>query len=302
VEHAPRPYRLVVLSDHGQSQGATFLQRYGETLEQLVQRHAGGARVHAEVGGGEEGRGSFDAGLVELATRPTMTGRTAKALAEARDGEQRAIGAEPSALEAGALPEIAVMASGNLGLISFPREPGRVMLEQIEARRPGLLDALRTHPGIGFVLVRSERDGAVVLGARGRRLLDGGAVEGEDPLAPYGPRAAQHVRRTDAFPACPDVVVNSRYWEDVDEVAAFEELVGSHGGLGGGQAHPFVLHPAELPWPQDEVIGAEAVHGVLQGWLAQLGQDPYVAAAAQIASASPAASLATRTSGATRST
>ncbi|WP_198935318.1 alkaline phosphatase family protein, partial [Brevundimonas sp. ZS04] len=26
---APRPYRVVVLSDHGQSQGATFLQRYG---------------------------------------------------------------------------------------------------------------------------------------------------------------------------------------------------------------------------------------------------------------------------------
>ena len=26
---APRPYRLIVLSDHGQSQGATFLQRYG---------------------------------------------------------------------------------------------------------------------------------------------------------------------------------------------------------------------------------------------------------------------------------
>ncbi|MDI1460920.1 phage holin family protein [Catellatospora sp. KI3] len=30
---APRPYHLVVVSDHGQSQGATFLQRYGTTLE-----------------------------------------------------------------------------------------------------------------------------------------------------------------------------------------------------------------------------------------------------------------------------
>src|SRR3954447_3193477 len=32
---APRPYRLVVLSDHGQSQGATFKDRYGVTLEEL---------------------------------------------------------------------------------------------------------------------------------------------------------------------------------------------------------------------------------------------------------------------------
>jgi hypothetical protein len=271
VEHAPRPYRLVVLSDHGQSQGATFLQRYGETLEQLVQRHGGGGEVHAEVGGGDEGRGSFDAGLAELAARPTVTGRTAKAIAGARE--------QPAALEAGELPEIAVMASGNLGLISFPREPGRVTLEQIEARRPGLLDALRTHEGIGFLLVRSEADGAVVLGPNGHHLLDGGQIEGDDPLAPFGPRAVDHVRRTDAFSTCPDIVVNSRYWEDTDEVAAFEELVGSHGGLGGGQAHPFVLHPADLTWPDDDVVGAEAVHHLLCGWLAQLGQDSYRASA-----------------------
>ena len=302
VAHAPRPYRLVVLSDHGQSQGATFLQRYGETLEQLVQRHVGGAEVHAEIGGGEEGRAQVGAGLAELAAQPTVTGRTAKALAAARDGQSElGLGDEARAVQVGALPEIAVMASGNLGLISFPREPGRVTLEQIEARRPGLLDALRTHPGIGFVLVRSERDGAVVLGANGRVALDAGAdgravVEGEDPLAPFGPRAAEHVKRTDAFSACPDVVVNSAYWEELDEVAAFEELVGSHGGLGGGQAHPFVLHPVELPWPDDEVVGAEAVHRLLCGWLARLGQDDYAA------SASPTASVATRIPGAVRAT
>ncbi|HKG38603.1 MAG TPA: phage holin family protein [Conexibacter sp.] len=315
VEHAPRPYRLVVLSDHGQSQGATFLQRYGETLEQLVQRHTGDANVHAEVGGGEEGRGSLDAGLAELASRPTMTGRTAKALADARDGQSElGLGDEAAALENGAMPEIAVMASGNLGLISFPREPGRVTLEQIEARRPGLLDALRSHPGIGFVLVRSERDGAVVLGPRGRRLLDRDgdgragteSVEGEDPLAPFGPRAADHVRRTDGFSTCPDVVVNSAYWEDMDEVAAFEELVGSHGGLGGGQAHPFVLHPADLPWPDDDVVGAEAVHRLLCGWLARLGQEAYADAGvdrgSSSVSASPTPSVATPTPGAARAT
>lgn len=291
VEHAPRPYRLVVLSDHGQSQGATFLQRYGETLEQLVQRHGGGGAVVAETGGSDEGAGQIAAGLTELAAQPSVTGRTAKAIAAARDDDEPV-----RELEAGELPEIAVMASGNLGLVSFPREPGRVTLEQIEARRPGLVDALRTHPGIGFVLVRSERDGAVVLGADGRCLLDRGLVEGANPLAPFGPRASDHVRRTDAFPHCPDLVLNSTYWEDMDEVAAFEELVGSHGGLGGGQAHPFVLHPDDLSWPEEDVVGAEAVHRVLCGWLAQLGHDGYSE------SASPGASVATRTDGATRAT
>jgi anti-anti-sigma factor len=36
---APRPYHLVVLSDHGQSGGSTFLQRYGLTLEDLVNQN-----------------------------------------------------------------------------------------------------------------------------------------------------------------------------------------------------------------------------------------------------------------------
>ncbi len=33
---AYRDYKLVVHSDHGQTNGATFKQRYGQTLEELV--------------------------------------------------------------------------------------------------------------------------------------------------------------------------------------------------------------------------------------------------------------------------
>ena len=35
---APRPYDLLILSDHGQSFGHTFLQRYNYTLKDFVQR------------------------------------------------------------------------------------------------------------------------------------------------------------------------------------------------------------------------------------------------------------------------
>ena len=100
-------------------------------------------------------------------------------------------------------------------------------------------------------------------------------MEGEDPLAPFGEHAADHLRRTDGFAHCPDLLVNSHYWADLDEVAAFEELVGSHGGLGGGQAFPFVLFPRTLPWPDGPVVGAPAVHAIMRGWLAQLGHDAY---------------------------
>ena len=38
----PGPIEFVVLSDHGQSQGATFRQRYGQSLEELDPRADGG--------------------------------------------------------------------------------------------------------------------------------------------------------------------------------------------------------------------------------------------------------------------
>ena len=43
IEIAPRPYHLVVLSDHGQSQGRPFRQRYGLELEELVKGALGEA-------------------------------------------------------------------------------------------------------------------------------------------------------------------------------------------------------------------------------------------------------------------
>jgi uncharacterized membrane protein YvlD (DUF360 family) len=283
---APRPYRLVVLSDHGQSQGATFLQRYGVTLEELVRSHCEADDVHVEAGGEDGAAAYLGAGLTELARDETMTARGA------RRAVRRLEAPEPH----DGPPDLSVMASGNLGLISFPREPGRVTLERLERLHPRLLPALRDHPGIAFVMVRSERDGALAIGAGGTHYLEDDRVEGEDPLAPFGPNAAAHLRRTDSFPHCPDIMVNSTYWEETGEVAAFEELVGSHGGMGGTQSHPFVLHPAELAWPDEPVVGAERVHRILRGWLAALGHDAYSS------SDSPGASTRTSTSGASLAT
>jgi uncharacterized membrane protein YvlD (DUF360 family) len=288
VQYAPRPYRIVVLSDHGQSQGATFLQRFGERLEDVVARHANG-QVRAEEARSDEGSSSLRAGVSELASRDTAAGHAVRTAAGKRLEE-------PEPEPEGELPEVSVMASGNLGLISFPREPGRVTLEELEERRPGLVDGLRTHPGVGFVLVRSAADGALVLGPAGLRRLRDDHVEGTDPLAAFGPNAADHVRRTDGFAHCPDIVINGRWWEDLDEVAAFEELVGSHGGMGGGQSHPFVLHPVDLPWPAEPVVGARAVHAILRGWLASLGQEAYAS------SDSPGASVTTLVPGAMEAT
>jgi len=277
---APRDYRLVVLADHGQSQGATFLDRYGISLGDLVEQACETSDVRAEDARSDEATSYLAASLTEAGQADNLAARGIRATTRGSrvDGEVRLGEAGHSEDAAGGddqPPELSVMASGNLGLISFPREPGRVTLERIEELHPRLVPALRAHPGIGFMLLRSERDGAIVLGAEGIRYLDSDRVEGPDPLEPFGPNAAGHVKRTDGFPHCPDIVLNSTYWSETDEVAAFEELVGSHGGMGGEQSHPFVLAPSDWDLPRAPEVGAEAMHARMRGWLADLGHGAY---------------------------
>jgi uncharacterized membrane protein YvlD (DUF360 family) len=276
---APRPYRFVVLSDHGQSQGETFLDRYGISLEDLVREACDTEpeAVDAEDAHSDEALGYLGASLTEASAADSVAGRAVGAATRRRqvDGAVQLGEDGRSAADGAGLPELSVMASGCLGLITFPREPGRVTLERVEERWPGLLPALRSHAGIGFLLVRSERHGATVLGGDGINYLDEDRVEGEDPLGPFGPNAARHVRRTDAFAHCPDIVVNSTYWSETDEVAAFEDLVGSHGGMGGAQSYPFALVPLELSPPERPIVGAEDMHAHLRRWLAESGHDAY---------------------------
>jgi hypothetical protein len=67
-------------------------------------------------------------------------------------------------------------------------------------------------------------------------------------------------------------MVNSRYDPHLDEVAAFEEQVGSHGGLGGPQTHPFLMFPVELSAPSERIFTSVGMHRTLKDWLAEVGQ------------------------------
>jgi uncharacterized membrane protein YvlD (DUF360 family) len=240
--YAARPYELVVLSDHGQTQGATFRQRNGYGLDELVERNLAAGGVSALEGGDEQ---------------ESMVGHAA---AEATGRKQKPAKNDVSGRD------VVVLGSGNLGLVYLTKEKGRVSLEQLTARHPDLLPALSGHPHVGWVLGHSDEHGAVVLGGAGARYLEEGRIEGEDPLERFGPTAARHLLRTDGFAHAPDLLVGSFYDPALDEGCAFEELISFHGGLGGPQTRPFVLHPAELPLPADPIVGAEALHRVLVGW------------------------------------
>jgi uncharacterized membrane protein YvlD (DUF360 family) len=275
IEQAPRPYHLVVLSDHGQSQGRPFRQRYGIELPELVRSSLSRGEVYAPPAP-DEGLSSVGGALTDARDEETASGRIlARATRDRTVDDEVVIGpnreaAERSREDASESAAV-VLASGGLGLIYLPERDHRMSVDEIESLHPELLRTLAAHPGIGFVMARSDGDGAMVLGNDGSRRLRDDAVTGRDPLADFGPNAADHLRRTDGFPHCPDILVNCVYDPEANEVAPFEEFMGSHGGLGGWQSRPFALVPAAWSVPKKEIVGARAMHDTLRGWLAETG-------------------------------
>src|SRR6185369_5702373 len=181
-----------------QTQGATFKQRNGYGLDELVERSMATGSV-AGFAGGDEQRA-----MVQHAVSEATGGKEEKR--PKNDVSDR---------------EVVVLGSGNLGLIYLMEERRRLTLEEIEARHPQLLSALRNHPHVGWLLVRSERDGPVALGGQGTRYLADGRVEGEDPLANFSANAPQHLLRTDGFEHVADIMVGSFYDPELDEGCAF---------------------------------------------------------------------------------
>jgi len=267
---SPREYEFVILSDHGQTQGATFLQRYGLTLEDLVRESVsqgtlvGGPSTYAEEGAGAgvargqsdwEHMATVDEAVQESGLGASRLGKAIRKRLQAQDAPPEVV------------TDLVVMASGNLGLVSFTGPSHRLTLEEIERDQPDLISKLTTHPGIGFVMVATS-DGGVIIGREGRRSLSDDLVEGIDPLTLYGPNAARHLRRVDSYRNCPGLLVMSTYWPETDEDAAFEELIANHGGLGGEQTRPFLLYPAKWELGETELVGAEAVYRNLKRWTA----------------------------------
>jgi len=261
-----RPYRMVVLSDHGQCLGAPFQQRYGQSLEAVIAEQlpremvvvgttdsvesAGfGRRIAAEFGRGS-GIGPLVARHMPSALRRTGGGAASK--------------------DAAPPPDVVVASSGNLAHVYFTGDPGRMTSDAIERRHPGLIGALARHPGIGAVIGRSAEGHTLVLGTDGRHDLDATPPDGSDLLAEYGPRAGEALRRLAGFKTAGDLILLGSVDAVTSEVTGFEELVGSHGGLGGRQTEPFILCPASMELADDPPVGAPALYRQLVAWREQL--------------------------------
>ena len=259
-EKAKRPYDLIILSDHGQSFGKTFKQRYGTSLKEFIEAQLPQGTTVALSMGGDTGVTSLKAASGELeniqdagvgsAGGRAIAKRSKKFLDKSAEQREATAGETQPA-------QVTAYGSGNLAQVYFDLYPRKITLPELNEAYPGMVDSLIAHEGIGIVC-GYEADGTpVVLSKTGKRNLNTGIVEGEDPLllyAPSDPKAYGHasietrvwqVKRVMDFPHAGDLMVISTVFPD-GTVAALEELIGNHGGLGGEQTDAFLFHPGDM--------------------------------------------------------
>ncbi|MEE0024305.1 MAG: phage holin family protein [Methanobrevibacter sp.] len=249
-KYCPRDYQFVIQSDHGQTNGATFTQRYGETFENFVKSLLPeDMTVFAKMTSNED---HFAGDYTPFSRKKTKIKKEKEEEQELSDSE------------------VIVLASGNLAMIYLTQWSQRLTYEELNKYFPDLIHGIINNEYVGFILVKSQEHGDLAIGKNGTYFLDSGEIEGENPLEGFGDNIVMHLKRTSSFEHTPDILVNSFYDEEADEVCAFEELVGSHGGAGGDQSKPFILYPSSWNVSDDEIIGAENIYKLLKENLAEL--------------------------------
>ena len=263
-----RPYEIVILSDHGQTFGATFKQRYQMTLGDYIKSLAvkysllGRTLKVLSLDDDEDNGANVMALLDSLSSDgpDTITRKAADILGDKvtdSDVEEAVKSAENEA------NDILVLASGNLVNAYFSISDERMTYAGIESAYPGLIAEMISHPGVGLVLVHTD-EGPIAIGKDGKRNLYTGKVTGSDPLIMYSDpeKRQKQLRYLMDFPSGGDLVIISPVYED-GTVAAYEELIGSHGGLGGQQTDPFLMHSSVIK-VDETIINANQVFSVLE--------------------------------------
>ena len=250
-KYCKRDYQFVIQSDHGQTNGATFKQRYGQSFDEFVKSLLPqDMEIYAKMNSNED----------HYAETFIPFSKQIERVNKKQEKEEKELTDS----------EVIVLASGNLAMIYLTQWKHRLTYEEINNLFPELIREIVNNEYIGFVVVKSTEKGDLAIGKNGIYYLDQEKFEGENPLEGFGKNIVKHLKRNISFKYTPDILVNSFYDSENDEVCAFEELVGSHGGVGGSQSEPFILYPSSWDVPEDEIIGAESIYKLLKENLKKL--------------------------------
>lgn len=266
----PSSYSILLISDHGQSQGVPFQKLFGLRFEQLLEKYIRNDLSVVSAGSSKEVKGYINSLLQEALNPHQQINKSMKRIYKQLKSEKKDYSYFdiPPVISTEAR-DIIVCPSGNMALVYFPEYLQRLSFEQISILYPDLLANLVAHPGIGFVLTNSSESGAVVIHAGGIQYLSSDKKMGQDILQKYPPHISVQLQKINGYPHSGDLIIFSKYDPETQQCAAFEDLLGHHGGIGGLQTEAFVFYPKQFVW-DSPIFDSTQLHQRIRTWQNQI--------------------------------
>ncbi len=249
-------YLLVILSDHGQTPGYPFENRFGATLGDAVSAFLQENQT-ASVSSGRLEVSTAQINLLQDELRARPTGWRQRLYRHTKNYLQEKVhDLVPETLKI--VPEggVVMTYSSSLAHLYITGASHRLSWKEVEAAQPLLLRFLQRHKGIGFVLARGDNaDEVCVFHTDGRLDLKPGVNPKQlerEFLRPYGmpEYLTEELYRFGRGKLCGDLVLFGAL--DDEGIACFDDQVGGHGSVGGEQSRPFLILPVGHPALEEE--------------------------------------------------
>jgi len=252
VDHvAGADYLLVILSDHGQTPGYPFQNRFGATLGDAVS-----AFLHenqkAAVSSGSMEFSKTQIGYLQDELEARTNSWRHRIYRLTKNHLQRKIhDLVPETLKIDPEGGVVITYSSSLAHLYITGSGAPLNWKEVEEAQPMLLRFLCRHKGIGFILARGEEAGQLMIFHRGGRICvtDNPCFHQYELefLRPYGApyELLDQLYRFGLGPRCGDLILFGAL--DKEGIACFDDQVGGHGSVGGEQSRPFLILPLGHP-------------------------------------------------------
>lgn len=239
-------YELIILSDHGQTPGYPFHNRFGVTLGEAISAFLRQSQPAAVAAGPLEFT-RVQLGYLEdeLAAQPGDWRYRLFRATKSRI-QRRIRQLVPETLKVDHQGGVVITYSSSLAHLYLTGEPRRLSWQEIEAAHPQLLPFLAQHQGIGLVMARAAEGELCFFHGAGHYCLSDEAPPSPQDLSflrPFGDPELllPELRRFGLDEACGDLIIFGAY--DGERIACFDDQVGGHGSIGGEQLRPFLILP-----------------------------------------------------------